>query len=147
MRTFVAIVVWACVAGCTSSTPEIFDVLSTSNQRVIGHCVSDPSSIETVAYNGRTSELAAAKASDSPIPGFRAVSVSRPDYQYVLFVPTVAPNPPYHVACPLDGTRNCILAGTYGGGSYEAYVDLSNPTLVGAAAMAAVEACEARRAN
>jgi hypothetical protein len=148
MRNFLATGALGFVVGCTSPVPPgVFDVRSSINERVIGHCVTDSASIETVAYNLRAKELAGAKAADSPIPGFSIISLSRPDYQYVLYVPLTTTTPPYHVVCPLGANQNCTIAGSYPGGVFEAYTSVQAASQVDAAAKAALKACRAMTAN
>ena len=148
MHKFLAIGALGFMVGCTSPAPPgVFDVRSSTGERIIGHCVTDPASTEASAYHLRTRELAGAQAAYSPIPGFRAISISRPDYQFALYVPVTAPTPQYHIVCPLGETRNCTVAGAYPGGVFEAYTSLQTVSQVDAAAKAALKACRPMTAN
>jgi hypothetical protein len=149
MRYILATITLGFLSGCTSSPPPgIFDVRSSTDERIIGHCVIDPASVEATAYRERAKELIGARAENSSIPGFRAALVQQPGYQYILYVPATASVPPYHVVCPLSGDRaSCTLAGRYEGGTFEAYVSLETVPQVEAAAIAALTACRPMTAN
>ena len=143
MRNILAIVALSFLSSCTSQPPGSFDVRSSSNERIIGHCVTDPASVEATAYRERAQDLAKARTGTSLVSGFRAVSVQQPDYQYVLYVPSAPSIEPYHVVCPTSGDRSsCILAGSYSGGTFEAYISLGTASQVHAAVKAALKACQ-----
>jgi hypothetical protein len=131
------------IAGCTSSPPlGVFDVKSSADEQVIGHCVDSATSVEAMAYTARAKELAGATVKASPVPGFRSITVREPDYRYVLYVPVPPQKIQYHVVCPWDGARDsCTIAGRFPSGIFEAYASLRTVEQVEAAANAAFSAC------
>ena len=143
MRNILAIITLSLLAGCMYSPPPgTFDVRSSSNEQIIGHCVTDPTSVEATAFRERTKELVNATTRTSPIPGLRSITIEEPEYQYILYAPTATPAEPYHVACPTSGNRsNCILAGSYAGGNFEAHISLETASRVQAAVRAALAVC------
>jgi hypothetical protein len=148
MRMFMAIGALCLLGACTLSTPAgVFDVRSSANEQVVGHCASDPGATELVAFNARTKELVGATTDNSSLAGFRAISISRPDYRYTLYVPVAFSGEPYHVVCPLGGSANCSVSGTYPGGVFEAYITLKSLARTDAAAQAAFNACKQMTAN
>lgn len=148
MRYILSVVAIIFLAACTQSPPlGVFDVLSSTNERVIGHCITDPSSVEATAYRERTKELIAAKADGAPFPSFRVLSVRQPDYRYVLYVPETSALT-YHIVCPFSGDRqHCTIAGQFTGGFFEASMSLKDLPHAEAAARAALAACVPMTAN
>ena len=131
------------IAGCTPSPPPgVFEVKSSVDEQVIGHCVADATSVEAIAYAARAKELAGATVKASLVPGFRSIAVREPDYRYVLYVPVPPQKIQYHVVCPWDGARDsCTIAGRFPSGVFEAYASLRAVEQVEAAASAAFSAC------
>jgi hypothetical protein len=144
MRNILAIAVLSLLSGCAFAPPPgSFDVRSSTNERIIGHCVTDPASVEATAYGERIQDLPKTRAENSPVPGFRALMVQQPDYQYILYAPVTASTDPYHIVCPSSGDRSsCILAGSYADGHFEAHIALKSSSQVRAAANAALAACK-----
>lgn len=143
MRYAVLFVTLALCAGCSHGPPSgVFDVQSATGERVIGHCTNDSRSTEVWAYGQRIKSLKSATVSAFPVPGFRAVSIKKPSYQYVLYAPVLLRSPHYHVTCPLSGARDsCILSASYPHGVVEASVPVHSLSQTDAAAKAAVGAC------
>jgi hypothetical protein len=143
MRCVLFLVAMVLFTGCSHGPPSgVFDVQSSTGERLIGHCTNDPRSTEVLAYGQRIKNLKEATSNASRVPGFRAVSIKRPAYQYVLYAPALERSPPYHITCPLSGAKNsCILSAGYPHGVVEAWVPVDSLPQTDAAAKAAVGAC------